>query len=121
MKIIPIILSGGSGMRLWPLSRALNPKQLLALGGDRTLLQETAARVSGAPFGAPLVVCNDEHRFTVAAQLGAAGASPTPIHRMWLVPSGFAHLVHALTSPAVDVNLPPRTTPLVSRGSLRQR
>ena len=67
--IHPVILSGGSGMRLWPLSRALYPKQLLALGGQRTLLQETAARVAGAPFAAPVVVCNGEHRFTIAEQL----------------------------------------------------
>ena len=74
--IHPVILSGGSGMRLWPLSRSLYPKQLLALGGQRTLLHETAARVSGAPFTAPLVVCNDEHRFAVAEQLSEAGAAP---------------------------------------------
>ena len=74
--IHPVILSGGSGMRLWPLSRALNPKQLLALGGQRTLLQETAARVSGAPFTAPVVVCNDEHRFTIAEQLREIGVTP---------------------------------------------
>ena len=72
--IHPVILSGGSGMRLWPLSRALIPKQLLALGGQCTLLQETAVRVCGMPFTAPLVVCNDEHRFTVAEQLREAGA-----------------------------------------------
>ena len=74
--IHPVILSGGSGMRLWPLSRALSLKQLLALGAQRTLLQETAARVAGAPFRAPLVVCNDEHRFTVAEQLREAGVTP---------------------------------------------
>ena len=74
--IHPVILSGGSGMRLWPLSRTLYSKQLLALGGQRTLLHETAVRVSGAPFAAPLVVCNEEHRFAVAEQMGEAGALP---------------------------------------------
>ncbi len=74
--IHPVILSGGSGMRLWPLSRALNPKQLQTLAGQRTMLQETAARVSEAPFAKPVVVCNDEQRFTVAEQLREAGATP---------------------------------------------
>jgi mannose-1-phosphate guanylyltransferase/mannose-6-phosphate isomerase len=74
--IHPVILSGGSGMRLWPLSRALNPKQLLVLGGRDSMLQETTRRVAGAPFAPPLVVCNDEHRFTVAEQLRQAGVTP---------------------------------------------
>jgi len=70
MPIIhPVVLSGGRGTRLWPMSRALHPKQLLGLVGERTMLQETVARVGGAPFAAPLVVCNEEHRFTVAEQL----------------------------------------------------
>ena len=58
MKIYPVILSGGSGTRLWPLSRAVLPKQLLPLVGDKTMLQETALRVAGLPgLMAPLVVC----------------------------------------------------------------
>lgn len=63
--LIPVILSGGAGTRLWPLSRELRPKQLLALNSDRTLLQETALRLGGKP----MVVCNQEHRFIVAEQL----------------------------------------------------
>ncbi|MFD2232624.1 mannose-1-phosphate guanylyltransferase/mannose-6-phosphate isomerase [Phaeospirillum tilakii] len=67
---VPVILSGGAGTRLWPLSRELMPKQLLRLaGGDQTLLQETALRL-GTP---PVVVCNHEHRFIVAEQLREAG------------------------------------------------
>ena len=59
MSVIhPIILSGGSGSRLWPLSRNLFPKQLLALTGERSLIQETVARAAGEGFGAPLIVCN---------------------------------------------------------------
>ena len=78
--ITPVILSGGSGTRLWPLSRTLYPKQLLALAGERSMLQETAARVSdGARFAPPLVVCNDAHRFIVAEQLHAVGTAPGPI------------------------------------------
>ena len=64
--LIPVILSGGSGTRLWPLSRELYPKQLLPLVGERTMLQETAARVAGVPgAAAPIVVCNESHRFMV--------------------------------------------------------
>jgi hypothetical protein len=54
--IHPVILSGGVGSRLWPLSRSLNPKQLLPLVGDRTMIQETALRVSGSQFAAPLII-----------------------------------------------------------------
>src|SRR5678815_2413477 len=68
--LIPVILSGGSGTRLWPLSRELYPKQLLPLVGKGTMLQETLARLAGvADVGAPLVVCNESHRFLVAEQL----------------------------------------------------
>lgn len=63
--LIPVILSGGAGTRLWPLSREMRPKQLLALNSERTLLQETALRLGGKP----MVVCNQEHRFIVAEQL----------------------------------------------------
>ena len=68
--ITPIILSGGAGTRLWPMSRRDYPKQFLPLVGDQTMLQDTALRV-GAPqrFAPALVVCNEEHRFMVAEQL----------------------------------------------------
>jgi len=71
--IHPVILSGGVGSRLWPLSRSLYPKQLLALAGERTMIQETAARVSGARFAKPVIVCNQEHRFLIAEQMREAG------------------------------------------------
>ena len=78
--LIPVILSGGSGTRLWPLSRELYPKQLLPLVGVRTMLQETAARVEGlADLGAPVVVCNESHRFMVAEQLRESGSEPQAI------------------------------------------
>ena len=78
MKVQPVILCGGAGTRLWPLSREHFPKQLLALDGDDTLLQATARRLDGAmpeleESAAPIVVCNREHRFMVAEQLRAAG------------------------------------------------
>ena len=72
--IHPVILSGGAGMRLWPLSRAHYPKQLLPLVSGNTMLQETARRIDGEGFAAPIVICNDEHRFIVAEQLRALEA-----------------------------------------------
>ncbi len=71
MNLVPVILCGGSGTRLWPLSRALYPKQLLALVGSRSLLQDTLARLGllAGPVQAPVVVCNEAHRFLVAGQL----------------------------------------------------
>jgi mannose-1-phosphate guanylyltransferase/mannose-6-phosphate isomerase len=71
MNLIPVILSGGSGTRLWPLSRELYPKQLLPLVGKHTMLQETLLRLTGMASDDPIVVCNDAHRFLVAEQLRA--------------------------------------------------
>lgn len=78
MKAIrPIILSGGAGTRLWPTSRALHPKQFMPLTSERTMIQETALRVSdNERFLPPVVVCNEEHRFTVASELQQVGISP---------------------------------------------
>ncbi|MEX1198748.1 MAG: mannose-1-phosphate guanylyltransferase/mannose-6-phosphate isomerase [Pseudohongiellaceae bacterium] len=76
--MIPVILSGGAGTRLWPLSRKHYPKQLHRLtGGEHTLLQETALRVTD--LQAPIVVCNEDHRFMVAEQLRSAGVTPSAI------------------------------------------
>ena len=69
--ILPVIMSGGSGSRLWPLSRALHPKQFLALINDNTLLQETVNRLENIQCSNPLIICNNEHRFIVAEQLRA--------------------------------------------------
>jgi mannose-1-phosphate guanylyltransferase/mannose-6-phosphate isomerase len=69
MQIIPVILSGGSGTRLWPLSRKQYPKQYLPLAGDNTMLQETILRLSGLDnLADPIIVCNADHRFLVAEQ-----------------------------------------------------
>ncbi len=78
-SIVPVILSGGSGQRLWPISRELYPKQLINLLSEQSLLQETAKRLGGAPFAAPIVVCNEGHRFIVAEQLRETGVSPRAI------------------------------------------
>jgi len=79
-SIYPVILSGGSGTRLWPLSRRSYPKQLLPLAGVDTLLQETALRVheTGA-FAPPLILCNDAHRFIIAEQLRDRNIEPLAI------------------------------------------
>ena len=78
--IQPVILSGGVGSRLWPLSREHYPKQLLNLAGEQSLLQQTAQRVADfGRFGAPLVVCNREHRFVIAEQLRQLGLEPQGI------------------------------------------
>lgn len=71
--MIPIILSGGSGTRLWPLSRKMYPKQFLSLLHDETMLQRTLQRLEGLEHAAPTVVCNDEHRFIVAEQARQIG------------------------------------------------
>jgi len=78
--IFPVILSGGAGTRLWPLSREMYPKQLLALTSQLSMLQDTAKRLAGiAGARSPIVVCNEAHRFTVAEQLRTLGLDPTGI------------------------------------------
>ncbi len=80
MQYYPVILTGGAGSRLWPVSREFYPKPLLPIFGDKTLLQDTASRLS--PIGtaaAPLFVCNEEHRFLVAEQARSLGKEPEAI------------------------------------------
>ena len=85
MVVLPVILCGGSGSRLWPLSRAGRPKQLLPLIGDQSMLQATASRLAGLKGVAdPLVVCNERHRFFVVEQLSALGLRP----KLLLEPEG---------------------------------
>ena len=77
--IVPVILSGGSGTRLWPMSRPERPKQLLALTADDTMLQLTARRVVGEGFAAPIVVANARHADQIDEQLAAAGITAQAI------------------------------------------
>ena len=82
MLIQPVVLSGGSGTRLWPLSREKYPKQLLPLIGEDSLLQATVRRVegiAGVELAAPMVVCNEEYRFVIAEQLRVMGAPGTVV------------------------------------------
>lgn len=78
-SIVPVILSGGSGTRLWPMSRPERPKQLLALTASETMLQLTAKRTAGEAFAAPIVVGNAAHADEIEAQLAAAGVAPSAL------------------------------------------
>ena len=84
-EVVPVILSGGSGTRLWPVSRESFPKQFWPLVSDRSMIEETARRALGPGFGAPIVVCNQEHRFIVAEQMRQAGMGNA---RILLEPTG---------------------------------
>ena len=78
--MIPVILSGGSGTRLWPLSRGVYPKQFLPLVSDKTMVQETVLRLEGIEnLQAPIAVCNEDHRFMMAEQLREVGVQPEAI------------------------------------------
>lgn len=79
MTIVPVILSGGSGTRLWPMSRPEMPKQLLPLTADETMLQLTARRAHGEAFAAPIVVANARHADAIDKQLAAADAKPQAV------------------------------------------
>ncbi len=78
-RLVPVILSGGAGTRLWPLSRAGRPKQCLSLDDGPTLFQRTVLRATGAGLRLPLVVCTDDHRFLVAEQFRELGQAPAAI------------------------------------------
>ena len=112
-KIVPVILAGGSGVRLWPLSRPWHPKPFARLAGDRTLLQATLDRFTGqSRFAAPLVICNRTHRFLVAEQLREAGISPRaivlePVLRNTAPAAATAALLLAETEPETLLLLAP--------------
>ena len=96
-KILPVILCGGSGTRLWPLSRSSYPKQFLALNKDskNTFIQETYERLSGLEnLIEPLIICNEEHRFIVAEQMREKSIEPLSI---------FLEPVGRNTAPAITI------------------
>lgn len=103
--IIPVILSGGSGTRMWPLSRAAYPKQFLTLNGRHSLLQQTALRVKGVPdIAAPIIISNAEQRFLVAEQMRALKMVPShivlePVGRNTAPAVAVAALLAAQTDP----------------------
>jgi mannose-1-phosphate guanylyltransferase/mannose-6-phosphate isomerase len=78
-KITPVLMSGGAGTRLWPLSRQARPKQFHALGGERTLIQETALRFTTEAFAPPMVICSAAHADLVRAQLAEVGVTPAAL------------------------------------------
>ncbi|MBR9886053.1 MAG: mannose-1-phosphate guanylyltransferase/mannose-6-phosphate isomerase, partial [Oceanospirillales bacterium] len=83
--ILPVLLAGGSGSRLWPLSRTLMPKQFIRLTGKQTMLQQTIGRTIGLDSKPPVVVCNEEHRFIVAEQARQADLA---LENIFLEPFG---------------------------------
>src|SRR6201996_3809999 len=104
-QLYPVILSGGVGSRLWPLSRSLFPKQLLPLAGDKSLIQDTALRVTGEAFERPIIVCNVEHRVLIAEQRREAGTEPLaillePVGRNTAPAAAVAALTVAQSDPA---------------------
>ncbi len=78
-ELKPVIIAGGSGTRLWPLSRSKYPKQFLSLCGEQTMLQQTIQRLHGLPFSAPTLICNIEDRFIVAEQLRQLGVNDASV------------------------------------------
>jgi mannose-1-phosphate guanylyltransferase/mannose-6-phosphate isomerase len=113
MPLFPVILSGGSGTRLWPLSRSSLPKQLLALHGKMTMIQDTVLRAGRLPAAAaPILLCNDDHRFLVAEQMQEITVSPTaivlePVGRNTAPAAAVAALVAGESDPAAVIILLP--------------
>ncbi|UWQ53986.1 mannose-1-phosphate guanylyltransferase/mannose-6-phosphate isomerase [Leisingera caerulea] len=99
MQITPVLMCGGSGTRLWPLSRESYPKQFTSLKGGKTLFQESVGRLSGDGFAAPIVVTNSDFRFIVTEQLLGAGIDPGAIliepDRRNTAPAVLAAALHA--------------------------
>ena len=99
-KIYPVLLCGGSGTRLWPLSRKSYPKQFTKLMGDQSLFQSSARRLSGAGFGAPLVVTGSDYRFVVTEQLAAIKIAPQNI----LIEPSARNTAAAICAAAVSID-----------------
>lgn len=112
-QIHPILLSGGAGVRLWPMSRQFFPKQLLPLASDKSMIQETALRVADKNrFAEPLVICNEEHRFIIAEHLrqigqASAGIVLEPVGRNTAAAAAVAALWSMRTDPEALVLILP--------------
>ncbi|CAH0540001.1 mannose-1-phosphate guanylyltransferase/mannose-6-phosphate isomerase [Vibrio marisflavi] len=101
-SLLPVIMAGGSGSRLWPSSRELYPKQFLKLDGELTMLQNTLDRLKGLECANPVVICNEEHRFLVAEQLRQVGKLA---HNIILEPAG-RNTAPAITLAALATDQP---------------
>ena len=100
-ELIPVVLCGGAGTRLWPMSRKLLPKQFLPLTTEHSMLQDTVLRAAAlAGVSAPIILCSEEHRFFVAEQLREAGIAP---HRIVLEPSA-RNTAPALAAAALEIS-----------------
>ncbi len=112
MRLVPVILSGGSGTRLWPLSRSSLPKQLLSLITPKTMIQETVLRACLPGAEPPILLCNDDHRFLVAEQMQEIGVHPSaivlePVGRNTAPAAAVAALVAGESDPQVVIALLP--------------
>ncbi len=125
-RIHPVILSGGAGVRLWPMSREQYPKQFLPLCSERSMLQDTANRVSDAGrFADPLIVCNQEHRFVIAEQMRQAGRGAArivlePVGRNTAPAAAVAALIVAEQDPDGQILLLPADHAIQDQGSFLQ-
>ncbi len=126
-KVIhPVVLCGGTGTRLWPLSRALYPKQFLPLAADETMLQQTLRRFEDpALFGAPILLCGDEHRFIVAEQLRAIGIAPArillePVGRNTAPAAALAALLLSRTEPEALMLVSPADHVIADRPAMHE-
>jgi len=123
--IYPVILSGGVGSRLWPLSRSHFPKQLLNLTGEHSLIQETALRTSGPGFAKPMIICHADHRFLVAEQMRAIGIEPDsiilePLGRNTAPAAAIAALAIAEKDPEATLLLMPADHVISDQGALHE-
>src|SRR5665213_728879 len=123
--IYPVILSGGVGSRLWPLSRSHFPKQLLNLTGEYSLIQETALRTAGPGFAKPLIICHADHRFLVEEQMRAIGIEPDniilePLGRNTAPAAAIAALAIAEKDPEAVLLLMPADHVISDQGALHE-
>jgi mannose-1-phosphate guanylyltransferase/mannose-6-phosphate isomerase len=124
-KVVPVILSGGTGTRLWPVSRESFPKQFWPLVSERSLIVETVMRGTGPGFAAPIVVCNHEHRFLVAEQLRDAGITDArivlePVGRNTAAAIAAAALLVAQTDPQAVIWMSAADSAIDSTGRLHE-